>query len=86
MGIRRPIEFKLEAYRLYREGKRPTQAFAIAGIIHDQPLSGCMMKKEWAASYMSDDIRGFLKKQAASGNQQVIDFANTYNYPELLRQ
>lgn len=65
--VKRPIEFKIRAFELFRQGMSPTEAFAKAGKEFDVALSGCMTTKAWASSYMSDDVKNYLKKQVASG-------------------
>lgn len=72
--MKRPIEFKIRALELYRQGMAPIDAFRQAGEEMGIPLSGCMTDKRWAPSYMSDDIKGFLRKKASSDDalmQQV---------------
>jgi hypothetical protein len=76
--MKRPIIFKLDAYRFYCEGCSPLEAFAKAGQVHDVPLSGCMTTKAWASSYMSDDIRNWLRKQIAKGNSEVAEYFEKY--------
>lgn len=72
--VKRPYEFKLDSYRLYREGKTPIEAFKIAGEIHNVPLSKCMTTKAWASSYMSDDIKNRIRKMIKAGDPLTLKY------------
>ncbi len=75
----RPVKFKLDAYRLYIEGHHPTVAFEKAGMLNGGcKLSGCMTTRAYAPSYMSDDIKGYIRRQIARGNDEVISYFNKW--------
>ena len=59
---KRPIKFKLDAYRAYKRGQTPLEAFQEASRLNDNVgLSGCMTTRSYASSYMSDDIRRWIR-------------------------
>jgi len=72
MGVKRPLKFKLDAYRFYTEGLKPLEAFAKAGAENNVSLSGCMTNRGYASSYMSDDVKNYLRKR--SSTQEVITY------------
>lgn len=43
---------------------------------HKIALSGCMTTKAYASSYMSDDIKNYLRKQISLDNTDVITYFN----------
>jgi hypothetical protein len=76
---RRPIKFKLDAYRLYAtRGMTPMEAFAEAGKLNTVPLSGCMTTKAYASGYMSDDIKNYLRKQLVLNNKEVHEYFSSW--------
>lgn len=76
---RRPTKFKLDAYRMYVEGFSPMVSFEKASDLNGGiKLSGCMTTRAYASSYMSDDIRGFLRRQIKADNREVIDYFDKY--------
>lgn len=73
--VRRPIKFKLDAYRMYVGGNHPQQCFEQASKMNnDVALSGCMTNRQYASSYMSDDIKGWIRRQLAVDNQLVHEY------------
>lgn len=76
---KRPIEFKLDAYRMYAShGMKPIDAFVAAGQIHQVPLSGCMTTKRYASGYMSDDIKRYLRDKITAGDPVVLAYFRKY--------
>jgi hypothetical protein len=77
--MQRPIKFKLDAYRLYTEGLSPTAAFERASMLNGGcKLSGCMTNRSYASSYMSDDIKNFLRREIAKSNREVLKYFETW--------
>lgn len=76
--IKRPIKFKLDAYRLFYTVQVDTaqEAFAKAAELNDTTLSGCMT--DYASSYMSDDVKNFLRKKLNAGNVEVHTYFDTH--------
>lgn len=69
----RPIKFRLDAYRMYLEGHHPTVAFEKASRMNGGcKLSGCMTNRSYAPSYISDDIKNYIRRQIAKGNEEVL--------------
>lgn len=68
----RPLKFKLDAYRLYKGGMTPEDAFVHAASLNNTTLSGCMT--DYASSYMSDDVKNFLRKKIEAQNEEVIQY------------
>lgn len=69
----RPLKFKLDAYRFYSQGgMSSTAAFERAAIENATTLSGCMT--HYASSYMSDDVKNFLRKKIVSKDLEVIEY------------
>jgi hypothetical protein len=63
MRTKRPIEFYILAWESFTKDARPIwryqkalDAFALAGDAFELPLSGCMTTKQYALSYMMDDV------------------------------
>lgn len=78
--MKRPLRFKLDAYRLYTYcNMTPMQAFAEAGRLNDCTLSGCMTTKAYASGYMSDDIKNFLRKKLAVGNEEISAYLKEFS-------
>lgn len=72
---KRPAKFKFDAYRLYVEGNHPQQAFEKASALNGGiSLSGCMTNRSYSSSYMSDDIRGWIRRQLAAGSVEAIQY------------
>jgi hypothetical protein len=70
---KRPVKFKLDAYRHYNAGRTPLEAFALASQDNDNvALSGCMTTRSYASSYMSDDIRNWIRKRR--DEPQIIEY------------
>jgi hypothetical protein len=70
--IKRPLKFKLDAYRFYAVDKlTPMEAFKKAGETHNVSLSGCMTTKAYASGYMSDDIKNFIKRKIAADDGEI---------------
>lgn len=77
MRTKRPLKFKLDAYRFYQQDNmKPTEAFEAAGRLNNVPLSGCMTNRSYASSYMSDDIKNYLRKQR--DNVELIEYFKTW--------
>lgn len=68
----RPMKFKLDAYKAFCDGLTAKESFVVAARDNNTTLSGCMT--DYASSYMSDDIKNFLKRKIVQGNQEVIDY------------
>lgn len=62
---KRTLEFKVEAFKLYKSGFKPKEAFEKACAMHGTIPSGCMT--QYSSSYMSDDIKNYLKKRLLNG-------------------
>lgn len=83
--MKRPLKFKLDAYKYWFNGASPLHAFQQASEDNDNiPLSGCMTTKAYASSYMSDDIRNFLRKKLAVDNNEVIEYLRVNGLPALI--
>lgn len=76
--MKRPLKFKLDAWRFYSEGHTPLEAFVLAGKENDVPLSGCMTTKAYASGYMSDDIKNFLRRKRIQGNPEIDAYLVTW--------
>lgn len=76
--MKRPLKFKLDSFRFYHLGMAPVAAFAAAGLENKCSLSGCMTNKQYASSYMSDDIRRFLRNKIISGDQFIVQYFIDY--------
>lgn len=84
--MKRPLKFKLNAYHNWYHGMTPLEAFAMASSQNDDiPLSGCMTTKAYASSYMSDDIRNFLRKKLDVDNKEVIEYLRVNGLPALIK-
>lgn len=80
--IKRPLKFKLDAYRMYVGGMSPLEAFQAASEMNDNvALSGCMTTKAYASGYMSDDIKNVLRKKIREGNGEVIAYLRMWELP-----
>jgi hypothetical protein len=77
--MKRPLLFKLDAFRYFYNGYSAIESFRLAGDLNYCTLSGCMTNKSYASSYMSDDIRRVLRDKLDQGNQQIIDYLNKYH-------
>ena len=73
---KRPLKFKLDAYRMYAaQHMSPIDAFAAASELNgDVALSGCMTTKAYASGYMSDDIKNVLRKKIAKQDHEVLTY------------
>lgn len=79
---RRPKKFKLDAYRLYVEGFHPQQCFESASLLNGGvKLSGCMTNRGYSSSYMSDDIKGWIRRQIAAGDVEVTQYIEQWDLP-----
>lgn len=77
--MRRPAKFKLDAFRYWIDGAHPTVAFEMASNANGGiKLSGCMTNRSWSSSYMSDDIRNWIKRQRDLGNTEVLTYLEKY--------
>lgn len=77
---KRPLKFKLDAYRMYLSGMSPLNAFQAASEMNDNiALSGCMTTKAYASGYMSDDIKNVLRKKLSAGNVEVAAYFEQWN-------
>lgn len=74
---KRTLLFKCDAYLLYANGLTPKQAFTEAAEIHEVSICKCMMF--FSSSYMSDDIKNFLRKKIAQGNEEVLAYFSHNN-------
>ena len=75
MLSKRPNKFKLDAYRFYTDGHHPQIAFEMASDANGGiKLSGCMTNRSYSSSYMSDDNRGWIRRQIAVDNKEVIEY------------
>jgi hypothetical protein len=70
--VKRPLKFKLDAYRYYVLGNTAAHAFVLAARDNNTTLSGCMT--DYASSYMSDDVKNFLRKKIAKKDQEVVQY------------
>lgn len=77
--VRRPIKFKLDAFRLFYCDRVGTaeEVFRQAAIMNSTTLSGCMI--DYASSYMSDDIKNFLRKKLLVGDIVVHQYFDLYS-------
>lgn len=71
---KRPLKFKLDAYRFYAEGNNPIDSFSLSGKENGCALSGCMTTKAYASGYMSDDIKNVLRRKIAAGDPEVLAY------------
>jgi hypothetical protein len=77
MKTKRPLKFKLDAYRFYaQDGMKPVDAFAKAGEVNNVPLSGCMTNRGYASSYMSDDVKNYLRKR--KDDDEVVSYFSNW--------
>lgn len=77
--VRRPLKFKLDAYRLYKSGMTPREAFAQASKLNDDvPLSKCMTHRLWSSGYMSDDIKNFLRRKIVNKDVETLEYFRKY--------
>jgi hypothetical protein len=77
-NVKRPLKFKLDAYRLFQSGTYgAVAAFAGAAKLNNTTLSGCM--KDYASSYMSDDVKNFLRKKIAAGDEETLTYFKKHN-------
>lgn len=69
MKQKRTLEFKVDAYKFYSSGIPVKESFLRACEKHGTTPSGCMT--DYASSYMSDDIKNFLKKNLQKGCEKT---------------
>jgi hypothetical protein len=75
LNTKRPIKFKLDAFRFYLAGNNPTTSFQLASEANDNvALSGCMTNRGYASSYMSDDIGNYLRRRIQAGDLEVLAY------------
>lgn len=73
--MNRPIKFKLDAYRFYLEGSHPQQAFEKASMANGGcKLTKCMTERSYSSSYMSDDIKNWIRRQLKAGTSEVHQY------------
>jgi len=56
----------------------------LAGEENSVSLSGCMTNPKYASGYMSDDIKGFLRRYEVAKNQEVLEYLKKWDLPSLI--
>lgn len=72
---KRPLKFKLDAYRMYASGLSSIEAFQAASKMNgDIQLSGCMTTKAYASGYMSDDIKNRIRDKIKARDAETVAY------------
>lgn len=73
---KRTLEFKVDSFKYYADGLTPKEAFLKACTLHGTTPSGCMT--DYSSSYMSDDIKNYLRKKIQIGCSQTKFLLGAY--------
>ncbi len=76
MKQKRTLEFKVDSFKFYKNGLTPKEAFVRACNLHGTTPSGCMT--DYSASYMSDDIKNYLRKKLENGCEKTKQLLGNY--------
>lgn len=83
-NVKRPMKFKLDAYRMHTEKHSILECFKKASEMNDNiSLSGCMTTKAYAYGYMSEDIKGCIRRKLATTDIETHQY---FEHHQLSKQ